>query len=257
MSDERWGELRGLLRDASRGPWVDRSDGTTIRDANGRKVGWTNTVDSPKQAVDNQQAIVALRNQAEALLAELAAAEGWRSRPAQYLECPCCGCEGAYGPLYTDGQKPSCGCAGRVSVDGEMETAYINADDCECGGEGPLGAMAAHRLRQEAEGWREERARLREVLEMCIQRIANGGPSEATLGVLDKARAALAERPQPGAVEHRRPGVPAGCGPAEADWWSKYGDMDNPPWDLLGKAAARDHQAEIAAPDAALAGGAL
>ena len=37
-----------------------------------------------------------------------------------YIECPCCGCEGAYpgkDGLYYDGQPLVCGCPGAVRVD--------------------------------------------------------------------------------------------------------------------------------------------
>jgi hypothetical protein len=45
----------------------------------------------------------------------------------------------------------------------------------------------------------------------------------------------------------RRPGVPEGCGPKEADWWAKYGDMDHPPSDLLEQARNEDMQTGVAA----------
>jgi hypothetical protein len=50
-----------------------------------------------------------------------------------YLECPCCGDEGAEsdaaGEFY-DGQPLICGCAGSVSVD--EDDVWINVDSDEC-----------------------------------------------------------------------------------------------------------------------------
>ena len=54
---------------------------------------------------------------------------------SQYLECPCCGEEGAEADedgLFTDGQPLICGCAGCVTCDSENEPE-VNAYDCECG----------------------------------------------------------------------------------------------------------------------------
>ncbi len=47
----------------------------------------------------------------------------------RYLECPCCGDEGAFPMLYEDGQPTICGCGGHVSCGGEG--AWINVHD-EC-----------------------------------------------------------------------------------------------------------------------------
>ena len=52
----------------------------------------------------------------------------------QYLECPCCGNEGAEADkdgLFTDGQPLICGCTGCVTCDSENEPE-INAYDCGC-----------------------------------------------------------------------------------------------------------------------------
>ncbi len=51
-----------------------------------------------------------------------------------YLECPCCGAEGAESNergLYYDGQPLTCGCNGIVSCDAESD-AYVSVDDCPC-----------------------------------------------------------------------------------------------------------------------------
>ena len=54
--------------------------------------------------------------------------------PKCYLECPCCGGDGAEsdddGNFY-DGQSLICGCPGLVSVD-EDEAAWINNFDSPC-----------------------------------------------------------------------------------------------------------------------------
>lgn len=51
-----------------------------------------------------------------------------------FLECPCCGDDGAVsndrGEFY-DGQGLICGCNGSVSVDEDGE-AWINAHECTC-----------------------------------------------------------------------------------------------------------------------------
>jgi hypothetical protein len=50
-----------------------------------------------------------------------------------YLECPCCGDDGAVSDadgLFYDGQPLICGCAGSISVD--EEDAWINNGDEEC-----------------------------------------------------------------------------------------------------------------------------
>jgi hypothetical protein len=50
-----------------------------------------------------------------------------------YLECPCCGCEGAFPDkdgYYEDGQPLVCGCPGWVSADeGDV---WINNGDEPC-----------------------------------------------------------------------------------------------------------------------------
>jgi hypothetical protein len=53
---------------------------------------------------------------------------------AVYLECPCCGCEGAAGNgagWFYDGQALICGCPGSVSLDEDGE-AWINNGDGPC-----------------------------------------------------------------------------------------------------------------------------
>lgn len=53
---------------------------------------------------------------------------------SQYLECPCCGDDGAEADtdgLFYDGQRLICGCAGWVSVDAENEP-FINNGDRDC-----------------------------------------------------------------------------------------------------------------------------
>ena len=50
------------------------------------------------------------------------------------LECPCCGCEGAFadedGRFY-DGQPIVCGCTGHISVDEDGDAWVDNGDGCE------------------------------------------------------------------------------------------------------------------------------
>ena len=50
-----------------------------------------------------------------------------------YLECPCCGDEGAESldGLFLDGQPLICGCPGQVSID-EDDGAWINNGDAPC-----------------------------------------------------------------------------------------------------------------------------
>ena len=53
---------------------------------------------------------------------------------AQYLECPCCGCEGAEADAdgcFTDGQRLICGCTGQVSIDEDGDAWVSNGDGCE------------------------------------------------------------------------------------------------------------------------------
>ena len=53
-----------------------------------------------------------------------------------YLECPCCGRNGAESDeegLFYDGQELICGCDGIVSLDAETP-ADILAHDCACCG---------------------------------------------------------------------------------------------------------------------------
>jgi len=48
-----------------------------------------------------------------------------------YMECPCCGCEGAIGPEYYDGDPLECGCAGQVSCsEGEAYIAIDTSESC-------------------------------------------------------------------------------------------------------------------------------
>lgn len=58
-----------------------------------------------------------------------------------YLECPCCGDDGAASDgegYFFDGQSLICGCVGWVSVDPEESEAWINNGDdpCPCSGAG-------------------------------------------------------------------------------------------------------------------------
>ncbi len=51
----------------------------------------------------------------------------------QYLECPCCGCDGAKSDAdgyFTDGQPLLCGCSGWVSV--SEDDVFINNGDEAC-----------------------------------------------------------------------------------------------------------------------------
>ena len=51
-----------------------------------------------------------------------------------YLECPCCGDDGAESDahgLFYDGQPLICGCPGMVSLDAETEP-WINSGDEQC-----------------------------------------------------------------------------------------------------------------------------
>ena len=53
-------------------------------------------------------------------------------RIALYLECPCCGDDGAVADeegCFTDGQPLICGCPGWVSVDSENEPIINNGDE--------------------------------------------------------------------------------------------------------------------------------
>lgn len=53
-----------------------------------------------------------------------------------YLECPCCGCEGAESDaegLFHDGQALMCGCPGWVSVSSDEDDGpWINNGDEPC-----------------------------------------------------------------------------------------------------------------------------
>lgn len=54
--------------------------------------------------------------------------------PVEYLECPCCGDEGAESDAngyFLDGQKLICACNGNVCCDSETEP-YVLVDDCDC-----------------------------------------------------------------------------------------------------------------------------
>ncbi len=57
------------------------------------------------------------------------------SDETMYLECPCCGCEGAESDvdgMFFDGQPLICGCAGHVSVGDPDDGAWINNGDEPC-----------------------------------------------------------------------------------------------------------------------------
>ena len=51
------------------------------------------------------------------------------------IECPCCGCDAAFGPgdrwTVYDGQPLLCGCRGHINVDTESEPEVF-IDDCDC-----------------------------------------------------------------------------------------------------------------------------
>lgn len=52
-----------------------------------------------------------------------------------YLECPCCGDDGAASDsagAFHDGQALICGCPGWVSFDGEGDDPWINNGDAPC-----------------------------------------------------------------------------------------------------------------------------
>jgi hypothetical protein len=52
-----------------------------------------------------------------------------------FLECPCCGCEGAESSaagMFFDGQPLICGCSGHVSVDLEDDGVWISISDEPC-----------------------------------------------------------------------------------------------------------------------------
>ncbi len=62
---------------------------------------------------------------------------GWEARVGlTYLECPCCGGDGAVSDgdgLFSDGQTLVCGCPGWVSVDADGdEEPWINNGDARC-----------------------------------------------------------------------------------------------------------------------------
>ncbi len=52
-----------------------------------------------------------------------------------YLECSCCGGDGAASDgegVFFDGQTLICGCPGWVSVDAEEDNPWINNGDAPC-----------------------------------------------------------------------------------------------------------------------------
>lgn len=52
-----------------------------------------------------------------------------------YLECPCCGDEGAESDedgCFTDGQPLMCGCVGHVSAAADDEDPWIHSGDDPC-----------------------------------------------------------------------------------------------------------------------------
>lgn len=59
-----------------------------------------------------------------------------KERGQTYLECPCCGDDGAESDaagLFYDGQSLICGCVGWVSVDEDGEVWINNGDEvCPC-----------------------------------------------------------------------------------------------------------------------------
>jgi hypothetical protein len=81
----------------------------------------------------------AARTELASMRARLAAQDNGRAWKAlfeklrdslRYLECPCCGDEGAFPTLYEDGDPTVCGCGGTIKADGEE--AYISIDDEDC-----------------------------------------------------------------------------------------------------------------------------
>lgn len=70
MTDEELKAIRARAEAASPGPWEDRLDGWTVRDANGGKVAATYRADgTAEQQVNDQQFIAAARADVPALLA--------------------------------------------------------------------------------------------------------------------------------------------------------------------------------------------
>jgi hypothetical protein len=60
---------------------------------------------------------------------------GDRIEGRDYLECPCCGGEGAEPDaegMYADGQGTTCGCPGYVVVDSETPPYISGWDEGEC-----------------------------------------------------------------------------------------------------------------------------
>ena len=64
---------------------------------------------------------------------ELSGRNFWvRFRMKTYIECPCCGCEGAESDcdgMFYDGQQLICLCPGWVSVDEDGESWINNGDE--------------------------------------------------------------------------------------------------------------------------------
>ena len=76
-----------------------------------------------------------------------------------FLECPCCGDVGAYGPLYEDGTEAICGCATWVSCDTENLAEMTGPEDpcpegARCNQRNPFDQQVAHLLAQR-DAWRE------------------------------------------------------------------------------------------------------
>ncbi len=85
-----------------------------------------------------------------------------------YLECPCCGDDGAEsddGGEFYDGQPLICGCVGLVSVDSETDP-WINTGDepCACG-ESRLNMPEDDAKAQEVERLTAENERLSDLLD--------------------------------------------------------------------------------------------
>ncbi len=60
-----------------------------------------------------------------------------------YLECPCCGDDGAVSDgegCFFDGQALICGCPGLVSVDSDGDDPWVNNGDAPCEQCGPAAA---------------------------------------------------------------------------------------------------------------------
>lgn len=99
--------LRRLAVDAMPDPWTVRLQPATLL-----------------ALLDRLERAERERDEARELIAKLR--DGVR-----YLECPCCGEEGAFPTMYEDGDPTICGCGGQVSADGEGAYISIHSEE-EC-----------------------------------------------------------------------------------------------------------------------------